>query len=91
MLAHPDGVRCVTGPFSRLFARSAALVVVAAAALTLAGCGRKSGLDAPPSAAIEQPAGSDQATGAPTGFTPDGRPVAAQGAKKRLPIDGLLD
>jgi predicted small lipoprotein YifL len=56
-----------------------------AAALGLAGCGRKSGLDAPPSAAIEQPAGPAPAIG------PDGKPVAPQGLNRRTPLDWLID
>lgn len=82
------------GQVSCLFARSAVVVLLLAMALGLAGCGRKGGLDQPPGAAIEQPAaaGSEQpAGGSQSGFTPDGRPVAAPGGKKRLPIDGLLD
>jgi predicted small lipoprotein YifL len=89
-----DGVPRVTGQVSRLLARSAALAVLLAIALGLAGCGRKTGLDAPPGAAIEQPtaAGADRpAGGMQSGYTPDGRPALAPGQKKRLPIDVLLD
>ena len=77
-----------------LFARSAVVAVLLGMALGLAACGRKSGLDAPPSAAIDRPAaaGSNQEPGGvQSGFTPDGRPVAAPGAKKSLPIDVLLN
>ena len=61
-------------------------------ALALAGCGRKGPLDAPPSAAISEPAAgappdSARAIGA------DGRPVAPppNGSKRWTPLDILLD
>jgi len=83
----------LTGQVSRLFARSAVIAVLLATAFGLAACGRKNGLDAPPSAAIDQPAaaGSNQAGGTQSGFTPDGRPLAAPSTRKPLPIDGLLN
>jgi predicted small lipoprotein YifL len=63
------------------------------AALSLAGCGRKSGLDLPPAAAV--PVQPDTATveGEPAP-DPDARPVAANpnGQKRRIPIlDWLID
>jgi predicted small lipoprotein YifL len=94
MVVHSQGVRRVTAQVFRLFARSAVIAVLLAIALGLAACGRKSGLDAPPSAAIDRPAAtgtSQEAGGAQSGFTPEGRPVAAPGAKKSLPIDVLLN
>jgi predicted small lipoprotein YifL len=94
MVIHSQGVHRVTGQVSCLFARSAVIAVLLAMALGLAACGRKGGLDAPPSAAIDRPAatGSSQEAGGPqSGFTPDGRPVAAPGTKKSLPIDVLLN
>jgi predicted small lipoprotein YifL len=96
MVCHPDGVRRVTGHVSRLITRSAALAILLAMALGLAGCGRKGGLDMPPSASITEPgaAPSNQAAGSTStseGFTPEGRPIAAPSGKKRLPIDVLLD
>jgi|HubBroStandDraft_6_1064221.scaffolds.fasta_scaffold1928351_1 predicted small lipoprotein YifL len=98
MVASFHGVGFVTVQHSRLFARLAAVGMLAFA-LGLSGCGRKGGLDPPPSAAIEPPpataqsgAGAEQAPGAAQpGFAPDGRSVSAPGAKKRLPIDILLD
>jgi predicted small lipoprotein YifL len=98
MMVRFHGVRFVTVQLSRLFARLA-VVGVLACALGLAACGRKAGLDPPPSAAIEPPpptaqsgTASEPAPGtSQSGFTPDGRPVAAPGAKKRLPIDFLID
>jgi predicted small lipoprotein YifL len=97
MVVRVHGVRFVTVQLFRLFARLAAVGALACA-LGLAGCGRKAGLDAPPSAAIEPPPGaqsgasSEPAPGASqSGFTPDGRPVAPPGPKKRLPIDFLVD
>jgi len=77
-----QGVNRVTRPLTSLLAKLAAIGVLAFA-LGLAACGRKTGLDPPPSAAIDQPSTSGQ----PTNDT-DGRPV--NGAKKRLPIDVLI-
>lgn len=83
-------------PFTRL-----ALIGVAVAALTLAGCGRKGPLDPPPGASMASepatanpnaPATSDLVT-AP-GQTPDGlanRPVAPAGPNKRIFLDNLLN
>jgi predicted small lipoprotein YifL len=67
-----------------------ALVAALAAALTLAGCGRKSGLDAPPMAA----AGDYQTNGQPGAAPapgPAGKPVAAQTEKKKSILDWLID
>jgi predicted small lipoprotein YifL len=80
---------------SRLFARLAVFGVLACA-LGLAACGRKGGLDPPPSAMTNEPVvqgtGPDQAPGvAQPGYAPDGRPVTPQGVKKRLPMDVILD
>lgn len=52
-----------------------ATIAVLAAALALAGCGRKGPLELPPSSQTA---------------APDGTPVP-QGASKRVPIDVLLD
>ncbi len=60
------------------------------AALGLAGCGRKGGLDPPPAgtSVVQEPT----AVGGPEpGIGPDGRPVAPRGAKQRTPMDWLLD
>jgi predicted small lipoprotein YifL len=56
------------------YGRMALLVAVIAAA-GLSGCGRKSGLDLPPSAAITDP------QVAPPGTAPNGQPVPAQSAQ----------
>jgi hypothetical protein len=66
------------------------LVAALAAALALAGCGRKSGLDAPPMAA----AGDYQTNGQPGAAPapgPDGKPVAAQTEKRKTVLDWLID
>ena len=68
--------------------RSLPLVVLGMLALALAGCGRKGGLDLPPSAAVNQPPGT---TAEAPAVGPDGRPLAPAGNKKRLLIDPLLD
>jgi predicted small lipoprotein YifL len=52
-----------------------AVLAVALAAVGLSGCGRKSGLDLPPSAAITDP------QAAPPGTAPNGQPVPGQSAQ----------
>jgi predicted small lipoprotein YifL len=81
-------------PFRRIAVAVAAALV---AALALAGCGRKSGLDLPPMAsagdqtAPGQPApAAREPTSGPT-LGPDGRPVAPQTDKRRTPLDWLLN
>jgi predicted small lipoprotein YifL len=68
------------------FATLGALV----AALALAGCGRKSGLDAPPMAAA-----GDLQQGGPSGTAPtlgpDGKPVTPPAQKRKTPLDWLID
>ena len=64
-------------------------VVLGILALALAGCGRKGPLDAPPSAAITQPAGA--AASETPAVDADGRPMAPPGKKDKLPIDWILD
>ena len=83
--------------FHRRLARIAAIGALAAA-LGLAGCGRKAGLDPPPNAAV-----TDQnvaANGAPpaaspqsgNGVGPDGRAAApAAGPKRWTPLDWLIE
>jgi predicted small lipoprotein YifL len=75
--------------FEGLAARGA-LVAALAAALGLAGCGRKSGLDAPPMAAAGdyQTGGQPGAAPAPA---PDGKPVAPQAEKRKTILDWLID
>jgi hypothetical protein len=69
-----------------------ALVTTLVAALALAGCGRKAGLDPPPLAA----AGDAQAGGQPgaaPALGPDGKPVAAAPApdRRKTILDWLID
>jgi predicted small lipoprotein YifL len=66
------------------------------AALGLAGCGRKGGLDPPPGAVVaDQTLVGDQnavAGGPGPGIGPDGKAMApAQGPQRRTWIDWLLD
>jgi predicted small lipoprotein YifL len=80
-----------------------ALVAAAVALLALGGCGRKSKLDAPPQAAVQpvpgQPGAAEVPAQAPPRsnhlglFEPDeeDRPVAAQGQKRRIILDRILD
>jgi len=74
--------------FARLsLARLGALGALVAA-LALAGCGRKAGLDAPPMAA----AGDLQASGQPGAApTPVGGPVSPPAEKRKTPLDWLID
>jgi predicted small lipoprotein YifL len=75
-----------------------ALVVLAAAVLALAGCGRKGPLDLPPTASQPLAAAptdteAEQAS-KPSVFNPsygtDASPVAPKGAKKSFILDPLL-
>jgi len=60
-------------------------------ALALTGCGRKGPLDAPPSAAVSQPA-TDTPPDNARAIGPDGRPIAPPPSGKRwTPLDILLD
>jgi predicted small lipoprotein YifL len=61
------------------------------AALGVTGCGRKSGLDPPPAAAISN--GDDPAKrDANMGVDESGKPVAARSQRKSFyPLDWLLD
>jgi predicted small lipoprotein YifL len=75
------------------FTRAAALgalVTALVAALGLAGCGRKGGLDPPPMAAA-----GDAQTGGQPGATPtlgpDGKPVASAPGKRKTVLDWLID
>ncbi|MCG6207643.1 lipoprotein [Rhodopseudomonas sp. HC1] len=74
-----------------------ALVVIAAATLALAGCGRKGGLDLPAGAADTPGAPTASAAPAAKGdvFDPsygtNAPPVAGKGQKKRIILDPLLD
>ena len=79
-----------------------ALIAAAALVLALGGCGRKTKLDAPPQASIQPAPGQPGAPEAPAAqpqrnplglFDPEDedRPVAAQGQKKRIILDRILD
>jgi predicted small lipoprotein YifL len=76
-----------------------AVILLTAAALALAGCGRKGGLDLPPTASNPPPAGAS-ATGGPAAgpahvFDPayhaSREQVAPPGQKKPFILDPLLD
>jgi len=76
-----------------------AVIGALVAALGLAGCGRKGGLDPPPDASIAEPtAGAQPGPGSGPGpvagpaIGPDGKALApAQGPKRSTPIDWLLN
>jgi predicted small lipoprotein YifL len=75
-----------------------ALIAAALLALALGGCGRKSGLDLPPQASVQpapgQPAQAEPQRRNPLGLfdpTEEDRPVAAQGQKRRIILDNILD
>src|SRR5262245_7728444 len=71
---------------NRALARMA-VVSALIATLGVAGCGRKSGLDLPPSAAVSDPADPRQAY-----VGPDGKPAAPKGGPNRPTIlDWLVD
>lgn len=72
----------------------------AALLLALAGCGRKAGLDLPPSAGGAQPSYDASTAPAPTQFNPLGpldasppeqKPTAPRGPNKRIILDPILD
>jgi predicted small lipoprotein YifL len=79
------------------------VILLSVAALSLAGCGRKGGLDLPPSASgptngpvAVAPADSEaQAASRPSLFNPnygtDAPPAAPRGSKKSFILDPLLD
>ncbi|WP_022719566.1 lipoprotein [Rhodopseudomonas sp. B29] len=73
-----------------------ALVVIAATALALAGCGRKAGLDLPAGAA-DVPSAAAASTPAAKGdvfdssYGANAPPSAAKGTKKPIILDRLLD
>ena len=73
--------------------RLARIITVGAlvAALGLAGCGRKGGLDPPPGASANGEAAVAQ-PGAASEPGPDGQPMApGQPPRRRTPIDFLID
>jgi predicted small lipoprotein YifL len=74
------------------------MILLSAAVLALAGCGRKGGLDLPPNAppVASAPADSDaEAASKPSVFNPtygtDAPPAAPKGSKKSFILDPLLN
>ncbi len=77
------------------------LALLGLAALALAGCGRKGGLDLPPSAANAQPVSAQEAATPPPPAQNNplswsdpyesSKPTAAKGQKRRFVLDPLLD
>jgi len=78
-------------------------LVLLVATCALAGCGRKAGLDLPPSAAKSTGAQQGQSEAGPSEpvavqrdvfdsmSTSDRAPNAPRGEKKRIPLDAILD
>jgi len=93
-----SGVPELSSPSDLNLARIAVIGALVAA-LGLAGCGRKGGLDPPPDASIPEPsAGAQLGPGSGPGpvagpsIGPDGKALApAQGPKRTTPIDWLLN
>jgi predicted small lipoprotein YifL len=76
-------------PYERWFVRFAASAVLVGA-LTLAGCGRKAGLDPPPANTLTDPLSTVLDPG--PGHDTSGAPVAPPGQKKNIPVlDWLID
>ena len=78
----------------------AATLAALALALTLGACGRKGALDPPPGGyLIEQQQGQTPVTRKgtartsekPAEYDEDGRPIAPEGRRKKLPADWLID
>ena len=90
MVAQSGGVAELS---DRNFGRIAVIGALVAA-LGLAGCGRKGGLDPPPDASIAEPAvaGAQPGPGPGPAIGPDGKALApAQGPQRSTPIDWLLN
>ena len=75
-----------------------AIFAAFAAALLLAGCGRKGPLDPPPggweiplSPSMRTDVSRNPATAATPQYDAEGKPIAPAGPKRRLPGDALLD
>jgi len=80
----------VNQTFERSLLRFAVLGALVAA-LGLAGCGRKAGLDPPPAAAVEVE-GTATPVGVQPGTGPDGQPTApATGRNRHIFLDWLVD
>lgn len=78
------------------FPNGLAVLGLVVLALALTGCGRKGGLDPPPSAAAPTATPTAQRTPGPGeifGVQPaeDEAPRAAEGQKRRIILDGLLN
>jgi predicted small lipoprotein YifL len=69
--------------FDRTIRFAAISALALALCLTLAACGRRGPLEAPPGA-VMTPEG-------PVQLDAEGKPLAPPGQRKRLPIDWLLD
>ena len=77
--------------FSNRHLARIAVIGALVAALGLAGCGRKGGVDPPPAAAVAEQA-PGQPGSAAVGIGPDGKPVAPPGQKRRIYfLDWLVD
>ena len=81
-----------------------AIILLSVTALALGGCGRKAGLDLPPTAAAPQAQATSQATSSDTEaeraaqpgvfnstYGSDAPPTAPKGGKKKFVLDPLLD
>ena len=77
-----------------------AIILLSVTALALGGCGRKAGLDLPPTAAAPQAQATSSDTeteraAQPGVFNPtygsEAAPAAAKGSKKKFVLDPLLD
>jgi predicted small lipoprotein YifL len=79
----------VNQSFERSLLRFAVLGALVAA-LGLAACGRKAGLDPPPAAAVAVE-GTATPVGVQPGSGPDGQPIAPTGTNRRIFLDWLLD
>jgi predicted small lipoprotein YifL len=72
----------------RLLGAATMAALVLALGLTLSACGRKGGLDAPPSGQGFYPLPGAQPE---VEVDAQGRPLAGPGQKRRIPLDVLLD
>ncbi len=68
-----------------------ALLAAVVAAFALTGCGRKGALDPPPSASLASSQPAAKAGSVPPAMDAQGRPIAAPGPNKRIPLDALLN
>ena len=77
-----------------------AIILLSVTALALGGCGRKAGLDLPPTAAVPQAQATSTDSEAERAAQPgvfistygaDGAPIAPKGGKKKFVLDPLLD